>query len=122
MRRTTIRSVLFGDADAAFSASRNVTTYSAITVAAVTCCIVLALELAVAVAPPVEGESAMFLTDLSAALPVGSSPACNERGESGTRKILKPAISGNHSAASGDTKVRIAAGTSPLINRSIAVI
>ena len=40
--------------------------------------------------------------------------------ESGTRKILKPAISGNHSAASGDANVSTAAGTSPLISRSIA--
>ena len=38
------------------------------------------------------------------------------------RKILKPAISGNHSAASGDTKVKTAAGTSPLINRSTAFV
>ena len=37
------------------------------------------------------------------------------------RKILKPAISGNHSAASGYTSVRTAAGTSPLISRSIAL-
>src|ERR1700730_15243767 len=42
-------------------------------------------------------------------------------GDSGIRKILKPAISGNASAASGDTNVKTAAGTSPAINRSIAL-
>src|SRR6266478_8492218 len=41
-------------------------------------------------------------------------------GDSGIRKILKPAISGNASAASGDTNVKTAAGTSPAINLSIA--
>src|SRR5450432_368021 len=41
-------------------------------------------------------------------------------GDSGIRKIMKPAISGNASAASGDTNVKTAAGTSPAINRSIA--
>ncbi len=45
-----------------------------------------------------------------------------ERGESGIRNILKPAISGNPSAASGDTKARTAAGTSLLISRSIALV
>ena len=39
---------------------------------------------------------------------------------SGTRNVLKPAISGNHSAASREASVRTAAGTSPLISRSIA--
>src|SRR6266478_5313056 len=43
-------------------------------------------------------------------------------GDSGIRKILKPAISGNQSAASGDTNVKTAAGTSPLISRSIALV
>jgi hypothetical protein len=33
------------------------------------------------------------------------------------RKILKPAISGNPSAASADTKAKTAAGTSPLTSR-----
>jgi hypothetical protein len=51
-----------------------------------------------------------------------SGRAFNERGESGIRNILKPAISGNRSAASADTKVRTAAGTSPLISRSIAFV
>jgi hypothetical protein len=36
----------------------------------------------------------------------------NARGESGTRKILKPAISGNASAASADTGANTAAGFS----------
>src|SRR5216684_2242759 len=99
MRRATRRYVLFGDADAAAAV-----TCSATAVAAVTCsCIVLVLE-------PAE------------ALPAGSSRACNERGESGMRNILKPAIAGNHSAVSGYTEVRTAAGTSPLINRSIALV
>ena len=40
--------------------------------------------------------------------------------ESGTRNVLKPAISGNHSAASREASVKTAAGTSPLISRSIA--
>ena len=35
----------------------------------------------------------------------------NERGERGMRKTLKPAISGNPSAASADTRARTAAGT-----------
>src|SRR6266852_2887491 len=48
--------------------------------------------------------------------------AFNERGESGIRNILKPATSGNPSAASADTKARTAAGTSPLINRLIAFV
>jgi hypothetical protein len=38
------------------------------------------------------------------------------------RKILTPAISGNHSAASGYTEVRTAAGISPPINRLIALV
>jgi len=38
------------------------------------------------------------------------------------RKILKPLTSGNHSAASGDTKASTAAGTSPLTSRSIALV
>jgi len=42
------------------------------------------------------------------------------RGESGARRTVKPVMSGNPSAASGDTKVKTAAGTSPLITRSIA--
>jgi hypothetical protein len=46
----------------------------------------------------------------------------HERGESVIRKILKLAISGNPSAASGDTKVKTAPGTSPLINRLIAFV
>jgi len=61
-------------------------------------------------------ETAIFaggVSDLAAALPAGSSRACNERGASGMRKILKPAISGSHSAASGYAEVRTAAGTSP---------
>src|SRR5947207_15323973 len=37
------------------------------------------------------------------------SRAFNERGESGTRKILKPAMSANHSAASGYTSGAAAA-------------
>jgi hypothetical protein len=45
-----------------------------------------------------------------------------ERSDSGIRKILKPAISGNPSAASGDANVRTAAGTSPPITRSIAAV
>jgi hypothetical protein len=45
-----------------------------------------------------------------------------ERAESGIRKIRKPAILGNISAASGDTRVKTAAGTSPLINRSTAFV
>ena len=56
----------------------------------------------------------------------GECPIChrafNERGESGIRNILKPATSGNPSAASGDTKARTAAGTSPLISRLIAFV
>ncbi len=48
--------------------------------------------------------------------------AFNERGESGIRNILKPATSGNPSAASADTKASTAAGTSPLINRLIAFV
>src|SRR6266446_9727762 len=48
--------------------------------------------------------------------------AFNERGESGIRNILKPATSGNPSAASADTKARTAADTSPLINRLIAFV
>src|SRR6266403_2019386 len=48
--------------------------------------------------------------------------AFDERGESGIRNILKPATSGNPSAASADTKARTAAGTSPLINRLIAFV
>ena len=48
--------------------------------------------------------------------------AFNERGASGIRNILKPAISGKPRAASADTKTRIAAGTSPLINRLIAFV
>jgi hypothetical protein len=70
-------------------------------------------------------ETAIFadgVSDLAAALPAGSSRACNERGASGMRKILTPAISGNHSAASGYTEVRTAAGTSPPINRLIALV
>ena len=43
-----------------------------------------------------------------------------ERAESGIRRIPKPAILGNISAASGDTRVKTAAGTSPLITRSTA--
>src|SRR5216684_116895 len=39
-----------------------------------------------------------------------------------TLRCLKPAISGNQSAASGDTNVKTAAGTSPLISRSIALV
>jgi hypothetical protein len=46
----------------------------------------------------------------------------HERGESGIRNILNPATSGNHPAASEDTRVRTAAGTSPLISRSIAFV
>src|SRR5690348_8486910 len=41
-------------------------------------------------------------------------------GKSGTRKILKPAISGNASAASGTTRVNRAAVASPLVSRSTA--
>ncbi len=41
--------------------------------------------------------------------------------ESGTLKILNPAISGNPSAASGDANIRTEAGTSPPITRSIAL-
>src|SRR6516162_430133 len=41
---------------------------------------------------------------------------------SGTRKILKPAISGNASAATADTRATTAAGTSPLTSRAIAVV
>ena len=41
-----------------------------------------------------------------------------DRGESGIRRIWYPAMSGNEPAASADTKVRTAAGTSPSINRS----
>src|ERR1700730_5453015 len=99
-------------------------TRSATEVAAVTCsCIVLVLELTAA--PPVGCESAIFArvkSELAAALPAGSSRASNERSESGMRKILKPAISGNASAASGDTKVKTAAGTSPPIKRLIAFV
>src|ERR1700751_3336698 len=43
-------------------------------------------------------------------------------GQSGTRKILKPAISGNPSAASADTRASTAAVTSPLLSRSIAAV
>jgi len=43
-------------------------------------------------------------------------------GQSGIRKILKPGISGNPSAASADTKVSTAAVTSPLPRRSKAVV
>jgi hypothetical protein len=46
----------------------------------------------------------------------------NAHGESGTRKILKPAISGNACAASGDNGANNAAGTSPLATRLIAVV
>jgi hypothetical protein len=45
----------------------------------------------------------------------------NARGESGSRKILNPAISGNASAAFGDTRAKTAAGTSPPATRLIAV-
>lgn len=53
---------------------------------------------------------------------IGQSRAFDEPGESGMRNILKPLISGNHSAASGDTKARTAAGTSPSTRRSIALV
>jgi hypothetical protein len=56
------------------------------------------------------------------ATPSGYRCAFNEGGESGMRRILKPATSGNHSAASEDTSVKTAAGTSPLINRSTAFV
>ena len=49
-------------------------------------------------------------------------PKIYERGEREMRKILKPVISGNHSAASGETKVKTAACTSPLIKRSTAFV
>src|SRR5450755_3222017 len=97
-------------------------TCSASAVAAATCsCIVLLLGSAAAM-----GDEAAILvggeSDPVAALPAVSSRACDERGESGIRKILKPAISGNHSDVSGYAEVRTAAGTSPLINRSIALV
>jgi hypothetical protein len=89
-------------------------TRSASAVAAATCsCNVLLLGSAAAA---MGDEAAIFaggVSGLAAALPAGCSRACNERGASGMRKILKPAISGNHSAASGYAEVRTAAGTSP---------
>src|ERR1700730_4274122 len=145
MRRTTRRSVLFGDADAFLPgwivserSERSVlsalcsgagtaaaaVTCSATAVAAVTCsCIVLVPKFAAA--PAFGGEAAIsagIVTDLATAFPAVSGGACNDRGASGMRKILKPAISGNHVAVSGCAEVRTAAGTSPLINRSIALV
>ena len=53
-------------------------------------------------------------------------PVCQgdfvSRSDSGSRKILKPAISGNPSAASEDANVRTEAGTSLPITRSIAFV
>ena len=121
MTRAT-RSLLPCDADAAFSASRNAITCSATTVAAVTCrCIALVLELAAAPASG-DGAATNLASDFASALPAGSNRACSERGDSGTRKILKPAMSGNHSAASADANVRTAADTSPLSSRSTAFV
>src|SRR5450432_780576 len=98
-------------------------TCSASAVAAATrSCIVL---LPGSTAAAMGGETAILVggeSDPVAALPAVSSRACDERGESGMRKILKPAISGNHSDVSGYAEVRTAAGTSPLINRSIALV
>ncbi len=132
IRRATRRSVSFGGATAVFSAvfafgsgaatAAAAVTCSASAVAAATCSrIVLALELAAAT--PAGRESGTFagaLPDPAAALPAVSNRACTERGESGTRKILKPANWGN--PVSGYTKVSTAAGTSPAINRSIALV
>src|SRR5450631_491790 len=98
-------------------------TRSASAVAAATrSCIVL---LPGSTAAAMGGETAILVggeSDPVAALPAVSSRACDEGGESGMRKILKPAISGNHSDVSGYAEVRTAAGTSPLINRSIALV
>src|SRR6266851_5502412 len=51
-----------------------------------------------------------------------SAVSLDQRGGSGIRKILKPAISGKPSAASGDTTARTAAGTFLRINRVIAFV
>src|SRR3977135_4503529 len=84
IRRATRWSVLFGDAALSFwsGVGAAVTCSASVAAAATCCCIVLALEPA-------------------AASPADSSRAFAGGDESGIRKIVKPALSGSQSAASG---------------------